>query len=146
MVYTRIIAPLYESDEIVFSFSMDVGDVDSRIVRWFMVVLASSRGFRVALLDNTDDQHASWEISLVALESPFNIQCEEGCRDLEISDHTPLTSHETLQSLIDLCNRYDVSHYQLHATLATTLLLSTHNYLNLDSILPLLAHANSHFC
>jgi hypothetical protein len=55
VVYTRITAPLYEGDEIVSSFLVDIGDVDSRIVRCFMVVLAPGRGFRVALLENTYD-------------------------------------------------------------------------------------------
>lgn len=53
VVYTRITAPLYEGDEIVSSFLVDVGDVDSRTVPCFMVVLAPGRGFRVALLENT---------------------------------------------------------------------------------------------
>ncbi len=101
-----------------------------------MIVLALDRSFRIALIKNTYDQHVLWEISLVAFKSSFNIQCEKDYENLGMSDHTSLISHEALQSLIDLCNRHGVSHYQFHATFATTLLFSTHNYLNLDSILP----------
>jgi len=146
MVYTRTTAPLYQGDEIVSSFPVDVGDVDSRTVRWFTAVLAPGRGFRVALLqENTYSHHAPWEISLVAPGSPFSIQCGEDRRNLEMSGQTPLNSHEALQSLIGLCNRHGVSHHQLHAALATALLLPTHNYLNLDSTLPCPRTRNSGF-
>jgi len=124
MFYTQTTAPLYQGDEIVSSFPLDVGDVDSRTVRWFTAVLAPGRGFRVALLQgNTYSHYAPWEISLVTPGSPFSIRCGEGRRNLEMSGHTPLTSHEALRSLIGLCNRHGVSYHQLHAVLATALLL-----------------------
>lgn len=137
MVYTQTTAPLYQGDEIVSSFLLDVGDVDSRTVRWFTAVLAPGRGFRVALLHgNTYSHHAPWEISLVAPESPFSVRCGDGRRNLDMSGHSPLTSYEALRSLIGLYNRHGVSHHQLHAALATALLLPTHNYLHLDPTLP----------
>ncbi len=146
MVYIKITAPLCQGDEIVSSFPVDVGDVDSRTVRWFTAVLAPGRGFRVALLQgNTYSHNAPWEISLVAPGSPFSIRCGKGRRDLGMSGHTPLTSHEALRSLIGLCNRHGVSHHQLHAALATALLLPTHNHLNLDLTLPCPRTRNSGF-
>ncbi|KAL9627520.1 MAG: hypothetical protein Q9164_007584, partial [Protoblastenia rupestris] len=146
MVYTKSTAPLYQADEIVSSFPLDVGDVDPRTVRWFTAVLAPGRGFRVALLPEiTYSHHAPWEISLVAPESRLSIRCGQGRRNLDMSGHTPLTSHEALRSLIGLCNRHGVSKHQLHAALATALLLPTHNYLNLDATLPCPRAPNSGF-
>ena len=146
IVYTKTTAPLYQSDEIVSSFPLDVGDVDPRIIRWFTAVLAPGRGFRVALLqENKYSHYAPWEISLVAPESRFSIRCRQGRRNLDMSGHTPLTSHEALRSLIGLCNRHGVSKNQLHAALATALLLPTHNYLNLDPTLPFPRAPNSGF-
>lgn len=135
--YTRSTAPVSCGPESVSSFSVNLGDVDVRTVRWFTAILAPGNGFRVALLrGDSYSHHAPWESSLVAPGFPFSIKHGEGGKDLNMSGLTPLTSHEALQSLISLCNRYSVSRYQLHAALATALLLPTHNYLGCELALP----------
>ena len=53
-----------------------------------------------------------------------------------MSDNTPLTSYQALQSLIDFGNRCGVSSHQLHAALATALLFPTLNHLRVDPALP----------
>ena len=135
--YTRSIAPLYCGQESVSSFSVDLGNVDVRTVRWFTAILAPGSGFRVALLqEDSYGHHAPWESSLVAPGFPFSIEYGDGGKDLDMSCLTPLTSHEELQSLIALCNRYSISRHQLRAALATALLLPTHNYVSREPALP----------
>jgi len=146
MVYTQSKAPLYRVDESVSGFVLDVGDVDSRTLRWFTAILAPESGFRVGLhQQNGFDRHAPWALSLVAPSFPFSVRCGKEHKDLELNGRRPLVSHEALQSLIALCNRYAVSRHQLHAALATALLLPTHNYLSLPLSLPCLEICDSGF-
>ncbi len=106
-------------------------------MRWFTAILTPESGFRVALLQGDSfNHHAPWETYLVTLGFPFSIEYGEGDKDLDMSGLTPLTSHEALQSLITLCDRYSVSRHQLRAALATALLLPTHNYLGCEPALP----------
>lgn len=100
-----------------------------------MAILAPGSGFHVSLLEE-DSYNAPWETFLVAPESPFSIEYDEGSKELNIGGLTPLTSHETLQSLSSLCNRYSVSRRQLHIALATALLLPTHDQSICEAALP----------
>ncbi|KAL9123813.1 MAG: hypothetical protein Q9217_006796 [Psora testacea] len=137
LVYTQSRAPLYQAHESVSGFLLDVGDVATRELRWFTAILAPESGFRFSpLQQDAFSHHAPWETCVVAPSIPFSIRYGEGCKDLGLNGQMPLTSYEALQSLIALCNRHAVSRSQLHAALATALLLPTHNYLQLDPALP----------
>ena len=130
IIYTETTAPLYGVDEGLYGFSVDVGTVDPRKLRWFAAILAPGSGFRV---EDGCSHHSPWALSLATQMPPFSIKSGE---DLKMSGHTPLSSYEALQSLIDICNRQGVSSHQLYAALGTALLFPTHNYLNVDPALP----------
>ncbi len=122
---------------------MDIGCVDSKTVRWFAAILAPGIGFQIALdREQTHSRYGPWAYSLAMHVSRFSIKCSEDYEDPKISDDTPLTSYQALQSLIDFGNRYGVSNHQLHAALATALLFPTLNYLKVNPALPCLAASN----
>jgi len=146
MVYTESRAPLYWAQESMSSISVDVGDADSRTVRWFTAILAPGVGFQAARLQQgTSSHHAPWQLFLDAPMSPFSVKCEDGRKNLDLTGQEPPTSHEALQSLVALCNRHAVNRHQLHAALATALLLPTHNYLDIHQNLPRPETRNSEF-
>ena len=137
IVYTETTAPLCRGDERLSSFSMNIDNVDSREVRWFTAILAPGSGFQV--ISHEEDgynYHSPWALSLAAHKSHFHIRLGKDYQDLKMSGYTPLNSYEALRSLVDFCNREGVSSHQLHAGLATAMLLPTHSYLNVDSALP----------
>lgn len=106
-------------------------------------ILKDGVSFRIALdQEQTHGCHGPWAYSLAMHASRFSIECREGHEDPKISDDTPLTSYQALQSLIDFGNRYSVSSHQLHAALATALLFPTLNHLKVNPALPRLAAGN----
>ncbi|KAK3166967.1 hypothetical protein OEA41_010092 [Lepraria neglecta] len=134
IIYTETTAPLYGGEEGLYGFSVDIGTVDPRKLRWFAAILAPGSGFRVTPHQEDGCSHFSpWALSLATQTPPFSIKSGE---DLKMSGHTPLSSYEALQSLIDICNRQGVSSHQLYAALGTALLFPTHNYLKVDPALP----------
>ncbi|KAL9062937.1 MAG: hypothetical protein Q9161_009689 [Pseudevernia consocians] len=141
--YTEAAAPVYRGDKNPSSVSVDIGCVDSKTVRWFAAILAPGIGFQIALdREQSHSRHGPWAYSLAMHVSRFSIKCSEDYEDPKISDDTPLTSYQALQSLIDFGNRYSVSSHQLHAALATALLFPTLNYLKVNPALPCLAASN----
>ncbi|KAL9062661.1 MAG: hypothetical protein Q9161_009772 [Pseudevernia consocians] len=135
--YTECAAPVHRGDKSPLSGSVDIGAVDSRTVRWFAAILAPGVGFQIALdREQTYSRHGPWAYSLAVHASRFSIECRQGHEDPNISDDTPLTSYQALQSLIDFGNRYGVSSHQLHAALATALLFPTLNHLKVNPALP----------
>ena len=135
--YTHNLAPACRDSGNVSNFSVDLGNVDIRTVRWFTAILAPGSGFRVTSHhEDSSDYHAPWESSLAACGFPFSIEYSEGDKSPDMNGLTPLTSYEALQSLVALCNRHAVSRHQLHAALATALLLPTHNYLRCEPAFP----------
>ena len=134
---TETTAPLCGGDERLYCFSVDVGNVDPRKVRWFAAILAPGSGFQVTShQEDGYSHHTQWALSLATHKPHFNIKSGEECQDLKMSGHKPMSSYEALQSLLDLCNRQGVSSHQLYAALATALLFPTHNYLNVELALP----------
>ena len=144
--YTEAVAPLHQGDEKVANVSIDVSGVDSRTMRWFAAILASGVGFQ-AILDRKDTYncHSPWAYSLGVNTSSFSIECREGHEGFKLSDNTPLSSYQALQSLFEFDNRYGVSSYQLHAALATALLLPTLKRLQVNTALPSPAVGNQKF-
>ncbi|KAL9015507.1 MAG: hypothetical protein Q9185_007097 [Variospora sp. 1 TL-2023] len=137
ITYTDTTAPLCRGDERLSSFSVDVGNVDSRRIRWFAAILAPGSGFQVISHQGDGHRyHSPWALSLATQKSYFHIRPGKDYQDLEVSGRTPLNSYEALHSLVDSCNREGVSKHQLHAALATALLFPTHNYLNVHPALP----------
>lgn len=141
--YTEAAAPVYRGDKNPSSVSVDIGCIDSKTVRWFAAILAPDIDFQIALYrEKTHSRYGPWAYSLAMHVSRFSIKCSEDYEDPKISDDTPLTSYQALQSLIDFGNRYGVSSHQFHAALATALLFPTLNYLKVNPALPCLAASN----
>ncbi|KAI4286748.1 MAG: hypothetical protein L6R35_003998 [Caloplaca aegaea] len=137
ITYTETTAPLCRGDERLSSFPVDVGNVDSRKIRWFAAILAPGSGFQViSHQEDGHSYHSPWAFSLATQKSYFHIRPGNDYQDLEVSGRTPLNSYEALHSLVDFCNREGVSNHQLHAAFATALLFPTHNYLNVHPALP----------
>ena len=143
VTYTENAAPIYRGNKTPSSISVDIGGVDSRTVRWFAAILAPGVGFQIALDgEQAHSRYGPWAYSLAMYASHFSIKCREDDEDPKISNDTPLTSYQALQSLIDFGNRYGVSSHQLHAALGTAVLFPTHNYLQVNPALPCLAAGN----
>lgn len=137
IAYTESRAPLCRAHESASGFLLDVGVVAARELRWFTAVLAPGSGFKYTLPQQIGfSPHSPWKLSVVAPSIPFSICCGESCEDFDPHGQTPLTSYEALQSVVALCNSHGVSLCQLHAALATAILLPTHNYLQVDAALP----------
>lgn len=143
LMYTETAAPIYRGDQNSSSVSVDIGSVDSKTRRWFAAILAPGVGFQITLdREQSYSRHGPWTYSLAMDMSPFSITCREDHEDQKISDKTPLTSYQALQSLIEFGNRYGVSSHQLHAALATALLFPTLNSFKVNSNLPCPAAGN----
>ena len=135
--YTQSAAPVERRDENRLNVSVDVGDVDSRTMRWFTAILTPGVGFRATLDKNGKySSHSPWAYSLPVHAPHFSIECRECDENVKMTDETPLTSHQGLQSLITFVNRCGVSSHQLHAALATALLFPTLNSLRVHAALP----------
>ncbi|KAK3169307.1 hypothetical protein OEA41_008690 [Lepraria neglecta] len=69
IIYTETTAPLYGGDEGLYGFSVDVGTVDPKKLRWFAAILAPGSGFRVT------PHQSPW--TLATQTPPFSIKFEE---------------------------------------------------------------------
>lgn len=135
--YTDNTAPLHDGNDHSSVIVVSVGNLGSRSVRWFEAILASGSGYQVTLRrDLSFGRHAPWAFSLATSGPHFAIQREEGYKKNEGWAYTPLASYEAIQSLRDFSNRSGVSIHQLHAALATALVIPSHEYFGVDVSLP----------
>lgn len=146
LIYTETLAPIHRGDKNPPSASVDLGDADFRTIRWFAAILAPGVGFQVTIdRENNHSHHSPWAYSLAVHAPRFSIKCREDPKALKMSDNTPLTSYQALQSLVYFGNQCGISIHQLHVALATALLFPTLNYLKVDPSLPRPAAENPNF-